>query len=32
MCCLRIKVNKCGYRGEDRRIKEKFINGINDDE
>ena len=32
MCYLRIKINKCGYRGKDRRIKEKFINGINDDE
>ena len=28
---LRIKANKCDYKEKDRRLKEKFINDINDD-
>ena len=27
---LRITASKCGYKGKDRRLKEQFINGIND--
>ena len=29
--CLRIKANRCGYKEEDRRLKEQLINGKNDD-
>ena len=28
---LRIKSDKCGFKEKDRRLKEQFINGINDD-
>ena len=29
---LRLKANECEYKEKDRRLKEQFINGINDDE
>ena len=29
---LRIKANECKYKERDRRLKEQFINGINDDD
>ena len=29
---LGIKANKCEYKERDRRLKEQFINGINDDD
>ena len=28
---LRMKVKKCGYKEKDRRLKDQFINGINND-
>ena len=28
---FRIKANECEYTEKDRRLKEQFINGINDD-
>ena len=30
MDCLRVKVNQCEYKEKDSRLKEQFINGIND--
>ena len=27
--CLRVKANECEYKEKDRRLKEQFINGIN---
>ena len=32
MGCLRIKANECGYKENDRRLKEQFKNGKNDDD
>ena len=29
---LRVRANECEYKEEDRRLKEQFINGINDDD
>ena len=29
---LRIKANECVYKDKDRRIKEQFINSMNDDD
>ena len=29
---LRIKANKCGHKERDKKLKEQFINGINDDD
>ena len=31
MGCLRIKANKSGYKEKNRRLKEQFLNDINDD-
>ena len=32
MGCLRIKAKECGYIERDGRLKEQFINSINDEE
>ena len=32
MGCFRIRANEFGYKEKDRRLKEQFINGINDDD
>ena len=29
---LRIKANECCYKEKDRKLKEQFINGMNDDD
>ena len=31
MGCLRMKTNESNYKEKDRRLKEQFINGINDE-
>ena len=30
--CLIIKANECSYNEKNRRLREQFINGINDDD